>query len=486
MRLRIPVRNPNATFSQISDKLLRMKNAQVLTVAQMQVAEQALIDAGTSVDELMQIAGRGAAEWVWRVAAGRPVTVLCGPGNNGGDGYVIAETLRQRGHEVQIVAPITPKTYAAKNARRAYKGVSLSSGKDVTGQVLVDCLFGSGLARPLSGEHILMLRDLAKRHTVRIAVDLPSGVESDSGALLNERLPDYRLTIALGAWKFAHWRLPAREMMGDLRLVPIGVAAIEGAAQLAGKPDIPVPASDAHKYTRGLCAVVGGAMPGATLLASQAAMRAGAGYVKLLTHHLPTNPPAGLVIDQASLEDTLGDHRIASVLVGPGLGRDREAEDRLAMAIDCGKAIVIDADALVLLKPGMLRADTPCLATPHDGELEALCRAFAIVAPDRQACALALAKTSGMVILAKGPDTLIAAPDGRLAIAPPAPSWLSVAGTGDVLAGIAASRMASGREPFDAACEAVWLHGEAARQCVPAFSADELALAVSGAIAAAL
>ncbi|MGQ7829216.1 NAD(P)H-hydrate dehydratase [Altererythrobacter sp. Z27] len=459
---------------------------QVLTVAQMQAAEQALIDGGTSVDALMQIAGRGAADWVWRVAAGRAVTVLCGPGNNGGDGYVIAEGLRARGLQVKVVAPVPPKTDAAQNARRAYKGDLLGSGKDARGQVLVDCLFGSGLARPLSAEHSLLLRDLAARHSLRIAVDLPSGVESDSGALLNERLPSYRLTIALGAWKLAHFRLPARGLMGNLKLVPIGVGEVEGAAQLIGRPNLNAPAADAHKYTRGLCAVVGDAMPGASLLASEAAMRGGAGYVKLLAHHAPGSAPAGLVVETHPLGEALDDKRISAILVGPGLGRDREASDLLQTAIAAGKPAVIDADALVLLRPDMLREGVPLLATPHDGELEALCRSFAVVASGRQARAQALAKASGMVVLAKGPDTLVAAPDGRLAIAPPAPSWLSIAGTGDVLAGIAASRMATGIAPFEAACEAVWLHGEAARQCGAAFTAEELARAVSGAIAAVL
>jgi len=147
---------------------------------------------------------------------------------------------------------------------------------------------------------------------------------------------------------------------------------------------------------------------------------------------------------------------------------------------------VIDADALFLLTPAMLYDDKPILATPHDGELDALCRAFGVIAESRRARALALAKVSGMVVLAKGPDTCIAAPDGRLALAPPASSWLSVAGTGDVLAGIAASRLASGRDPFTAACEAVWLHGEAARQAGPGFTPSQLAERVADALAACL
>ncbi|MBE5072953.1 NAD(P)H-hydrate dehydratase [Erythrobacteraceae bacterium E2-1 Yellow Sea] len=459
---------------------------QVLTVAQMQAAEQAIIDAGTSIDELMRIAGRGAAEWVWRIAAGRSVTVLCGPGNNGGDGYVIAETLRQRGLDVVVVAPIEPKTGAAQNARAEYQGQVLTSGKQAHAPVLVDCLFGSGLARPLSAEHVLLLRDLAERHHIRIAIDLPSGVESDTGALLNERLPQFDVTLALGAWKYAHYRLPARAKMGKLQLVPIGVAAVDGAAQLIEKPHLSAPPVNAHKYTRGLCTVVAGEMPGATLLSAEAAMRAGAGYVKLLTSKRPDGASRGLVVDNAPLVDALADSRIDAILIGPGLGRDEVAKASLHAVLAQRRPTVLDADALVMLTPDMLDEGTPYLATPHDGELDVLCHHFAVVAQGRQARAQALSQASGMVVLAKGPDTVIAAPDGRVALAPPASSWLSVAGSGDVLAGIAASRMANGADPFAAGCEAIWLHGQAARICGPAFTADDLACAVSRAYAAAL
>lgn len=227
-------------------------------------------------------------------------------------------------------------------------------------------------------------------------------------------------------------------------------------------------------------------MPGAALRASKAAMRGGAGYVKLFAPHSHPAAPAGLVIDEGSLDDNLADERIDVVLVGPGLGRDADAADRLSAVLKHDRPAVLDADALVLLDPDMLQEGADYLATPHDGELETLCRTFAVVATGRQERAQALAKVSGMVVCAKGPDTIIAAPDGRLALAKPSPSWLSTAGTGDVLAGISASRMATGRDPFEAAREAVWLHGEVARQCGPAFTADELADAVSGAIAAAL
>ena len=463
-----------------------MSDAQILTAGQMQTAEQAIIDTGTSVFELMQVAAGGAAEWIRRIAAGRPVTVLCGPGNNGGDGYVIAMLLRQAGNAVTVIAPVEPKTDAAKQARERWGPEVLTSGGTAHGEVFVDCLFGSGLSRALSGEHALMLRDLAVRHHLSVAIDVPSGIASDSGALLNDKLRDFDVTLALGAWKFAHWTLPGRAKMGTMRLVTIGVDPVEGAAALIEQPQIAVPAVDSHKYKRGLVAIVAGAMPGASRLAAEAAMRGGAGYVKLLSEDGSDTSTPELVTNSTPLEEALADKRINAILVGPGLGRNAEATGSLTQALGAAKPAVLDADALVALKPAMLPEDIPVLATPHDGELETLCRNFSVIADNRRDRALALARTSGMVVLAKGPDTVVAAPDGRIALAPPAPSWLSVAGSGDVLAGIAVSRMASGKDPFEAACEAVWLHGEAARQCGAAFTPLELAEAVSGALAACL
>ncbi|MEP3051619.1 MAG: NAD(P)H-hydrate dehydratase [Erythrobacter sp.] len=458
-----------------------MNHHQVLTVAQMRAAEQAIFDAGTSVDELMAIAGRGAAEWIRRVAAGRTITVLCGPGNNGGDGYMIAETLRQSGHDVSVIAPMPPTTDAARNARNAFKGKLWTSGSTMRRGVFVDCLFGSGLSRPLSAELEVLLMDLAKQHESKVAVDLPSGVNGDSGTLAHGRIVSYDLTLALGAWKFAHWEFPAKSKMGTTKLVPIGIAGVADAAQVLGKPQIDAPATDTHKYRRGLCAIVAGAMPGATMLASEAAMRAGAGYVKLLSN-ASSAVPNGLVIEGGSLPNVLSDDRINAVLIGPGLGRDSKAIARLNESLSEKDRWVIDADALHLLKPGMLCEDGQVLLTPHDGELEELCKSFAVVAEGRKSRAQALARASGMTVLAKGPNTIIAAPDGRVTLAPPASSWLSAAGTGDVLAGIAVSRLATGRDPFDAACEAVWLHGEAAWLCGAAFTADELAHMVGNAM----
>lgn len=467
---------------------------QILTVEQMRAAEQALIDAGTSVDQLMQIAGRGAAEWVWRLAAHRPVTVLCGPGNNGGDGYVIAESLREKGGRVQVIAAVEPKTDAARNARSLYRGEVLGPDADVQGEVLVDCLFGSGLTRGLSGEHLGLLQRLACSHRQRIAVDLPSGVESDSGAALNQGLPQYDLVIALGAWKFAHFLAPAASMARERVLVPIGCAAVIGAARGLGPLQLDSPPFDAHKYTRGLVVIVAGEMHGAAALAGQAALHGGAGNVRIVSEKAaPGLFPPEIVHRIAGTAETLGevvsDRRNGCVLVGPGLGRDSLAQARLKAVQDLPmRRVVIDADALHMLRPG--EVSTGCeavICTPHDGEMAALEKIWGLSDEGTKTSrALALAKASGMIVVFKGSDTVIAAPDGEIACAPRSTPWLSTAGSGDVLAGCIAARLSGNREPFRAVCEGVLLHAEAGRLAAPSFSAADLAGTVREAYAANL
>ncbi|OCC23234.1 bifunctional ADP-dependent (S)-NAD(P)H-hydrate dehydratase/NAD(P)H-hydrate epimerase [Croceicoccus estronivorus] len=453
----------------------------------MRAAEEALITGGETVDSLMQIAGRGAAEYVWRLAGHRKVTVLCGPGNNGGDGYVIAECLRARGAPVAVVAPYDPATDAARNARAAYCGDILDGAARPHGDVLVDCLFGSGLSRPLDSVAFRCLTELARSHTQRIAIDMPSGIDSDAGIALNSWLPTYDLTIALGAWKYAHWLIPSQEWMGDRRLVPIGIGAAEGAAALIDKPRLSAPAIDAHKYSRGLAVVVAGEMPGATLLSCAAAMKGGAGYVKLASNDPPVSRPAELVVDMSPVDVALEDSRICSVLIGPGMGRSPAMRERLKAVLTGYCPLVLDADALILFDPDLLDSQNRAIvATPHEGELKKLAAAYGIEGGSRLHIAKVLARASGMVIVAKGPDTIIAAPDGRVAIAQGATSWLSVAGTGDVLAGLVVSRLSTDAEPFAAACEAVWLHGEAARLSGPVFTAAELVTRISTAYAACL
>lgn len=454
--------------------------SQVLTVAQMRAAEEDLIATGTSVDALMQVAGRGAGEWVRRIAGGGSVTVLCGPGNNGGDGWVIAEYLREHGNSVQVVQAREPATDAARNAKVLYRGAVVATDSVLAGDVFVDCLFGSGLTRSLPDDLYAMLCGLAARHRHRIAIDVPSGIDSDSGAALNPGLPDWTLTVALGAWKHAHFAMPACAAMGATRLVDIGVAALPGAARVLHRPCIAVPAPDAHKYRRGMLGLVAGEMPGAGLLAATAALRAGAGYVKMATKVAPSGVPPELVVT-TDVDAILADARVSALLVGPGLGRSDEAARLLAKALHAGRPTVIDADALVLVRPAML-GDAPVVLTPHEGEMAALERAFGLSGHGlRRDRAAALAGASGAVVVLKGPDTVIAGPRGEIVVAPRASSWLSAAGTGDVLAGTIASRLATKGRALRAAEEGLWLHGEAARLRGPAFTAGELAHAVQAA-----
>jgi hydroxyethylthiazole kinase-like uncharacterized protein yjeF len=447
---------------------------QILTVAQMREAEEALFAGGETVDRLMKLAGEGAANWVFRLSGHRSVTVLCGPGNNGGDGYVIAESLRQRGVPVAVVAPFAPKTDAASNACQAYQGQVLSSGKDRVGSVLVDCLFGSGLTRALDEQLFGELRGLANRHGQRIAVDLPSGIESDEGVALNDGLPGYDLTIGLGAWKYAHWTMPSCARMGIRKLVPIGIRQRNGEARLLGKPLLRAPSANAHKYSRGLLGVIGGAMPGAGLLAAKAAMHGGAGYVKLFAEKSPVDLPPDLVVESMPVQEAIKEKRLAAILIGPGLGRDYIAEKGLRVVLARNLPIVVDADALVIEPTLLLERQAPMILTPHEGELAHLCYELWVAGQTKLELARGLAEKTGAVVVAKGPDTIIAAPGKETVLCPRPSSWLSTAGTGDILAGLIASRLAAGAKPLDAACQGVWLHGEAARHAGPAFSAGEL------------
>lgn len=449
------------------------RSSQILTVAQMQAAEQSLVDGGQTISSLMERAGAGAAQWVWRMAAGRSVTVLCGPGNNGGDGYVIARVLEQRGLRVSVIAPQEPRTQAAMVARSAWGGQVVSESR---GGVFVDCLFGSGLTRALDAPMERLLQQLVAAHDYAIAVDLPSGVDADSCELLNPDCPRFDLTLALGAWKFAHWLMPALQRMGHRRLVDIGIAEVPDAARLSQRPRLSAPDGGAHKYTRGLVAVVGGQMPGAALLAARVAMHGGAGYVKLLADRDPGHVPAELVVEQGLLEQSLADQRLNAVLIGPGLGRDEAARVRLAATLAHNLPTVCDADALHLLQPDMLDGrSAPLILTPHAGELAALGKAFGTVGLDRLDALCELAETIKGVVVAKGPDTMLAAPGMPLVVMSGASSWLSTAGTGDVLAGLIASRLAGGRaSALDAAQEGCHLHTQAARLAGPAFTAAQL------------
>jgi hydroxyethylthiazole kinase-like uncharacterized protein yjeF len=290
----------------------------------------------------------------------------------------------------------------------------------------------------------------------------------------------------LGAWKHAHFAMPSAPLMGTLRLVDIGVAEMPGAATVLPMAHMRAPAPDDYKYTRGLLAIVGGAMPGAAMLAALAARHAGAGYLRLIAQARIGAVPHDLVVVEDTPTNALADPRIAAVLVGPGLGRDAAARERLQAALATDFPTVIDADALMLLRQGQ-GGKVPRVLTPHAGEMAALERAYGLGSTGlKRDRTVQLAVATGALVIGKGPDTVIATPAGQVIVAPRASSWLSVAGTGDVLAGIVASRLAVTRDPLRAACEGVWLHGRAAEFAGPGFAAEDLAQAVRSALRASL
>lgn len=438
----------------------------ILTAAAMRAAEQRVIDAGTRVEALMDRAGHAATEALWYFGGGVPALVLCGPGNNGGDGYVIARCLAARKTPVRVAAIGEPKTPAAIAARGAWGGPveTLADSRIAPGTMLIDALFGTGLTRGLDSSVSEHLARLAAAARYRVAVDLPSGVATDDGAVLSA-VPDYHLTVALGSLKPAHLLQPAARHMGRVVTADIGLGEIASDLTLVERPERPMPAVDAHKYSRGAVGIIGGGMWGAAVLAASAAQRAGAGSVAL--SGVAQGGPAAII--RKSENAILADERLGALLVGPGLGRDPEAEARLDRALASGRPLILDADALTILGDRPLPG-TPIL-TPHQGEFHQL---FGELPGSKVDQARAAAARAGAVIVYKGPDTVIAAPDGRAALAWPGTAWLSSAGTGDVLAGVIAAMLAQGLPPFEAAQAGVWLHADAARRAGPRFIADDL------------
>jgi hydroxyethylthiazole kinase-like uncharacterized protein yjeF len=460
---------------------------QILTAAQTRAAEDAAIAVGTSVGELMRRAGEGAAEWVWRIAAGHPVTVLCGPGNNGGDGYVIAEAIRKRGGTVCVVAALEPATDAAKAARAAYQGAFAGPDR-VSGAVLVDCLFGTGLKRPLEAAMANLLAQLASAHRHFVAVDLPSGIDADTGALLARSLPPVDLTLALGALKPAHILSSAVKTCGEIRVIDLGLDLEASRARLVRRPNPPAVGTDSHKYNRGMVGVIAGQMPGAALLAATGAARAGAGYVAIFGD-APGGPAS--IVRRPQTRELLGDEKLGAVVVGPGLGNGAAARKVVGWLLEHDHLpLVIDADALHLVDRKKLAARTaPAVLTPHYGEFERMKARAGFTSDDTldvlsRVRAEAEAAAPGVVLVLKGSTTYLRHGDD-LRIAPRGNPWLSTAGTGDVLAGAIGAMLASyvkhGRSPLDAAEAGVWLHAEASRLLGSAFVADDLADALAAA-----
>ena len=445
----------------------------VLTADATRQAEAEAIELGTSVETLMERAGAALAEAVYRFAGKLPVLVLAGPGNNGGDGYVAARHLSARGIAVRIAALADPVSAAAQWARGEWPGdVEPLSADTAPAPVLVDALFGTGLKRGLDDKLAADLVRLAHAARVRVACDLPSGADTDSGALLSD-IPHCDLTVTFGALKPAHRLMPAMARCGRVAVADIGIAAA-GDWREIGRPDLPPVDPAAHKYSRGLVHALAGKMPGAIALAASAAARAGAGYVRVSTSRAIDNLPASVVQTDTAL---INDDRIGCLLVGPGMG---DIPQVLTLALTTFVPKVIDADAIGQIgEPARLKGQDAIL-TPHEGEFV---RLFGEIPGSKAERAVEAARQSGAVIVYKGPDTLVAAPDGRLGFAPPAPAWLASAGTGDVLAGMIAALRARGLDGFDAACAGVWLHGRAAEIAGPGMIADDLLAAIPEAIA---
>ena len=447
----------------------------ILTAEATRQAEQAAIDGGTSVEALMERAGEALAEAVYRYAGKLPVLVLAGPGNNGGDGYVAARYLAARGIAVRVAALAEPGAAAAQRARGEWTGAVEPLADDTApAPVLVDALFGTGLKRGLDSDVAAKLARLASAAKVRIACDLPSGVDSDTGVLLSS-VPNFDLTVTLGALKPAHRLMPAMTSCGRVAVADIGIAAASDWGEIE-RPDLPPLDPAGHKFSRGLVHALAGKMPGAMALAASAAARAGSGYVRVSTSLAIDRLPASVVQTDTAI---INDERIGCLLVGPGMG---DIPQLLTLALTTRAPKVVDADAIGHVgEPERLKGQDAIL-TPHEGEFR---RLFGDLAGSKAERALEAARLSGAVIIYKGPDTLVASPDGRLGFAPPAPAWLASAGTGDVLAGMIAALRARGMAGFDAACAAVWLHGRAAELAGPAMIADDLVAAIPKALSLA-
>lgn len=445
----------------------------ILTAEAMRAAEQRAIAAGTSVEALMERAGAALAEAAYCHAGKMPALILCGPGNNGGDGYVAAQHLADRGVEVRIAAISEPKSEAAKWARGQWRGeveaLNSSTGPSL---LLIDALFGTGLREGLEDALQKQFYRLAADSQMRIACDVPSGVDSDSGVELSS-VPGFEMTVTFGALKPAHRLMPSMGKCGRVVLADIGIEASPEWHEL-GQPVLPALDPGGHKYSRGLVHALAGKMPGAIALSAKAAAYSGAGYVRVSTSRSIDGLPSAIVqTDTAEINDG----RIGCLIVGPGMG---DIPRVLTLALTSHAPKVIDADAITHLgEPERLRGQD-AIITPHQGEFE---RLFGKLEGSKADRALEAAKRSGAVIVYKGPDTLVASPDGRLGFAPPAPAWLASAGTGDVLAGMIAAMRARGLEAFEAASAAVWLHGRAAEIAGAQMIADDLAAAIPQALA---
>ena len=482
---------------------------ELLTTAEMAEADRRTIARGVAGIALMENAGRAVADVIAaRHPPGQRVAVVAGPGNNGGDGFVAARILAERGYRVRIllVGNLERLKGDAALAARRWQGPTTAAAPAalMPADVVIDALLGAGLDRPVEGVARAMIEAMNAASCV-YAVDLPSGINGTTGAVMGLAVKAAE-TVTFFRRKVGHLLLPGRLHCGTVRVADIGIAAsvleaIKPRFSINSPPlwtkSFPLPRVDGHKYTRGHAVVVSGgpSFTGAARLAARGALRAGAGLVTIATPReaLAVNAAASLAVmvrpvDGADeLARFLDDPRRNVVLLGPGGGVGQSTRDLVMAALKGERAVVLDADALTsfaedpqTLYAAIRRRAEATVVTPHEGEFSRLFKALADESLSKLERARRAAETSGAVVLLKGPDTVVAAPDGHAAIADNAPPWLATAGSGDVLAGIVAGSLAQGMPGFEAAAAAVWLHGEVGTAAGPGLIAEDLPEAVPG------
>jgi NAD(P)H-hydrate epimerase len=468
---------------------------EILTVAQMYAADRYTAEHGVPSLTLMENAGRAVADEICKRWTPRPTAVLCGPGNNGGDGFVVARLLKERGWDVWVAVLndiASLKGDAAEMAKR-WNGetVALPSGRKA--ELFVDALFGAGLSRPLDG---------AARHFAEscdpnriVAIDVPSGLHGDTGKPLGDVSVRVVLTVTFFRKKPAHVLMPGHALCGEVVVADIGISdvAVSSANLFENGPELwgagyPWPRSDGHKYSRGHCVVVSGPMhaTGAARLAAGAALRIGAGLVTV------ASPPDAVEVNAAhlmaimikpflgaaGLAELFTDKRFNSVVIGPGCGVGRQTQEMVAAVLETGAAVTLDADALTSFRddPAQLfqLLREPAVLTPHEGEFERLFKGVLASSENKVEAVRAAAAAAGCTVLLKGPDTVIARPDGVATVNTHAPPTLATAGSGDVLAGLIGGLMAQRLDSYRAASAAVWLHGEAAFRFGPGLISEDL------------
>lgn len=485
----------------------------LLTNAQMGEADRLTIASGVSGIELMENAGRAVAE---AVMARKPaqVTVVAGPGNNGGDGFVAARILAEHAYKTKVLLLGDRqhlKGDAAIAAERWKGEIAAATPEHLPrGGVIVDALFGAGLDRPLEGAARAMVEAINTADAHVIAVDLASGINGDTGAVMGVAV-NANESVTFFRKKPGHVLLPGRVHCGPVCVADIGIEprVLDKIhpqtflnAPALWQSRYPWPGIDGHKYSRGHAVVVSGGLSftGAARLAARGALRAGAGLVTIASPReaLPAHAAANTavmvrVVDGASeLTNFLTDKRFNAVVIGPGCGVGAATREMVLAALNGERTVVLDADALTSFADDPLalfnairgRGDAATVMTPHAGEAA---RLFSSLAKESQLLgklefARVASRESGAIVVLKGPDTVIAAPDNRAAINDNAPPWLATAGSGDVLAGMIGGLSAQGMPAFDAACAAVWLHGEAAAAFGPGLISEDLPEALPGAL----